>query len=148
MRNLLILAATAAFLMSGSLVAGEKTMMHCFAYTTIETASQADWDAFYKASDALPKKMPFIKRVWTGKLRGPLAIFSVDAAASKKLRAGEKDVEAKANFTARKAGMCIEFEGGPEVLKTYAAHPYHAEWMAAYEKVRVAGTTTYDILGQ
>ena len=134
--------------MTGSLTAGEKSLMHCFAYTTIETATPAEWEAFYKASDALPKKMPFIKRVWFGKLRGPLATFQVDAAANKKLRAGEKNVDAKTNFLPRQAGMCIEFEGGPEVLKTYSAHPFHAEWMAAYEKVRVAGTTTYDILGQ
>ena len=147
MRKCLV-AAAAAFLMSGALTAGEKSLMHCFAYTAIEGASQADWDAFYKASDALPKKMPMIKRVWYGKLRGPLNIFQVDAPASKKLRAKEKDVDAKANLVVRQQGMCIEFDGGPEVLKAYTAHPFHAEWMAAYEKVRVAGTTTYDILGQ
>jgi hypothetical protein len=39
-------------------------------------------------------------------------------------------------------------EGGAESLKTYTANPYHKVWMAAYEKVRVAGTTTYDILPQ
>jgi hypothetical protein len=147
MRNF-FLAATAAILMSGALTAGEKSLMHCFAYTAIEGASQADWDAFHKASDELPKKMSIVKRVWYGKLRGPLAIFQVDAAASKKLRAGEKNVEAKANFVSRQQGMCIEFAGEADVLKAYTAHPFHATWMAAYEKVRVAGTTTYDILGQ
>ena len=147
MRNFLV-AAAAAFLMSGALTAGEKSLMHCFAYTAMEGATQSDWDAFYKASDALPKKMPMVKRVWYGKLRAPLSVFGVDAAAGKKLRAGEKNVDAKANFTPRQQGMCIEFEGGPEVLKAYVAHPVHAEWTAAYEKVRVAGTTTYDILGQ
>ena len=38
--------------------------------------------------------------------------------------------------------------GGPETLKAYTAHPCHKEWSALYEKVRVAGTTTYDILGE
>jgi hypothetical protein len=33
-------------------------------------------------------------------------------------------------------------------LKRYATDPAHAEWVKAYEKVRVAGTTTFDILGQ
>ena len=33
-------------------------------------------------------------------------------------------------------------------LKTYAVHPAHDDWIKAYEKVRVAGTTTFDILGQ
>ena len=33
-------------------------------------------------------------------------------------------------------------------LKSYDADPYHKEWLAAYERVRVYGTTTYNILGQ
>ena len=33
-------------------------------------------------------------------------------------------------------------------IKKYDSHPYHMEWLAAYEKVRVAGTTTFDIIGQ
>ena len=57
-------------------------------------------------------------------------------------------MDTKANLVVRQQGMCIEFQGGPEVLKAYTDHPYHAEWVAAYEKVRVAGTTTYDILGK
>ncbi len=41
--------------------------------------------------------------------------------------------------------MEMENEG---TLKTYTAHPYHRGWEAIYEKVRVAGTTTFDIMGQ
>ena len=33
-------------------------------------------------------------------------------------------------------------------LETYAGHPAHGAWVKIYEKVRVAGTTTFDILGQ
>ena len=33
-------------------------------------------------------------------------------------------------------------------LETYAGHPAHDAWVKIYEKVRVAGTTTFDILGQ
>jgi hypothetical protein len=106
--------------------AGEKGLMHCFAFTPIAEASQADWAAFYKATDAMPSKMPFVKNVWVGKLRAPLNV------------SGAK----------REYGACFWFNGGPEVLKQYTAHPYHKEWSAAYEKVRVAGTTTYDIIGQ
>ena len=54
-------------------VAAEKTLMHCFAFTPIETASQAEWDAFSKATDELPKKIKGLKRVWYGKLARPLA---------------------------------------------------------------------------
>ena len=43
--------------------------------------------------------------------------------------------------------MCIELKGLTN-LKAYEAHPYHKTWVDVYSKVRVAGTTTYDILGQ
>lgn len=133
---------------AGLAAAAEKTMMHCFAFTPIETATEAEWKAFYAATDALPKNIPAIKMVWAGKLRAPLAQFSVDAEARKKLTAGEKDVAAKANRVARAYGACFAMEGGAEALKAYTANPYHKVWMSAYEKVRVAGTTTYDILPQ
>ncbi len=145
-----ILTATAALLMSAGLAtAAEKTMMHCFAFTPIETATDAEWKAFYAATDALPKNIPAIKMVWAGKLRGPLATFTVDPEARKKLVAGGKDVPAeKTNRVVRSYGACFAMEGGPDALKAYTAAPYHKVWMAAYEKVRVAGTTTYDILAQ
>jgi hypothetical protein len=144
-----ILTVTAALVMStGLATAAEKTMMHCFAFTPIEAATDAEWKAFYAATDALPKNIPAIKMVWAGKLRGPLAQFSVDAEARKKLTAGGKDVEAKVNRVVRSYGACFAMEGGPDALKAYTAAPYHKVWMAAYEKVRVAGTTTYDILAQ
>jgi len=133
---------------AGLAAAAEKTMMHCFAFTPIETATEAEWKAFYAATDALPKNIPAIKMVWAGKLRAPLAQFSVDAESRKKLAAGEKDVAAKANRVVRAYGACFAMEGGAEALKAYTANPYHKVWMAAYEKVRVAGTTTYDILPQ
>ncbi|MFN7922410.1 MAG: hypothetical protein U0Q16_20065 [Bryobacteraceae bacterium] len=135
--------------LAGLVSAGEKNMMHCFAYTAVEAATPADWDAFYKASDELPKKMRgVVVRVWYGKLRAPLGIFRLpDAAASKKLRAGEKSVTTEVQFTPRQYGMCMELKGH-DSLKAYTEHPFHKEWEAAYSKVRVAGTTTYDILGQ
>jgi hypothetical protein len=43
--------------------------------------------------------------------------------------------------------MCIELNGLSN-LKAYDAHAYHKTWVDAYSKVRVEGTTTYDILGQ
>lgn len=136
-----LLAAATAF-------AGEKKLMHCFAYTPIATATQADWDAFHKASDAMPSKIPGVTKVWHGKLARPLnLVMGADAADRKKVAAGEKDVTGKLALTKREYGMCIEMEN-EGVLKSYAAHPYHKDWMAAYEKVRVAGTTTFDILGQ
>jgi hypothetical protein len=59
-----LLTLFAALTMTAGLAAAaEKTMMHCFAFTPIETASEADWKAFYAATDALPKNIPVIKMV-------------------------------------------------------------------------------------
>ena len=129
------------------LAAGEKKLMHCFAFTTVEGASDADWQAFYKATDQLPSKVPGISKVWYGKLRAPLNQFTTTGEARKKLAAGEKSVSAEVSRTVRQSGVCMEM-ADEAALKAYAAHPYHKEWEAAYSKVRVAGTTTYDILGQ
>jgi len=145
MRTLTIVSLS--LLASGTLAAGEKKLMHCFAFTVIDTASEADWKAFAAATDALPSKNPAVSKVWHGKLRAPLNIFTVDAAARKTLMAGEAKATGDVTRVQRKHGVCMEMtdEGA---LKTYTANPYHKEWMAAYEKVRVAGTTTFDIIGQ
>ena len=140
----------AALILGSSLAqAGEKGMMHCFAFTPIKEATQADWDNFHKVTAQWPQKYNGIKMVWSGKLRAPLAQFNTtDPAARKKVAAGEKGVSAELTATRREYGACMWFTGGPEQLKEYTANPFHKEWMAAYEKVRVAGTTTYDIIGQ
>ncbi len=134
-------------LAAAALTAGEKKLMHCFAFTVIETATEAEWKAFAAATDALPAKIPAITKVWQGKLRNPLNIFNIDPEARKKLMAGDPEANGTVKRVQRKHGVCMEMTD-EAALKTYAAHPYHAEWMAAYEKVRVAGTTTIDILGQ
>jgi hypothetical protein len=140
-------AAATLLLTSGLAMAEDKGMMHCFAFTVIPEASAADWKAFGEATDQWPSKFKGIKSVWHGKLRSPLAQFSVSAEARKKLAAGEKDVDTKANRLMRQHGVCMLMTG-PDALKEYTANPFHKEWMAKYEKVRVAGTTTYDILAQ
>jgi hypothetical protein len=47
----------------------------------------------------------------------------------------------------REYGMCMEMTE-VTALKEYAAHPYHKTWTEAYAKIRVEGTTTFDIIGQ
>jgi hypothetical protein len=148
MAQLLACAAVALLFVPGAR-AGEKTMMHCFAWTAIKDATPADWQAFYQASDALPTKIQGITKVWYGKLRSPLSQLSVgeiDTAAGQKLVAGES-VTIPVKRVAREYGMCMEMTG-PDVLKTYRVDPYHKTWVEAYSKVRVEGTTSYDILGQ
>ncbi len=134
-------------LLVGPVSAGEKKLMHCFTFTVIETATADEWKAFQNATDELPGKIPGLSRVWHGKLRAPLAQFTVDAATRKKLGAGEKDVTGPVNRVNRQYGVCMEM-ADESVLKTYASHPAHAEWAKVYEKVRVYGTTTFDIIGQ
>jgi hypothetical protein len=112
-------------LLSGIAPAGEKKLMHCFAFTPIESATPADWRAFYAATDQLPKKIAGVSHVWYGLLRRPL---------------NEGD-------SVRKYGVCMEM-ANEDALKSYGDHPYHKEWVAAYSKVRVEGTTTFDIIGQ
>ncbi|HYL77915.1 MAG TPA: hypothetical protein VEU96_27125 [Bryobacteraceae bacterium] len=129
--------------------AGEKTLMHCFAWTPVKEATAADWEAFYKASDALPKKIKGIVKVWYGKLESPFSqamLGDIDQATFQKYRAGEK-VTIPVQRTAREYGMCMEMTG-VSALKAYDTDPYHKIWNAAYEKVRVEGTTTFNILGQ
>jgi Stress responsive A/B Barrel Domain len=110
-------------LAAGSLAAAESTLMHCFAFTPIKEATQADWDAFYKATDELPKKIKGLRRVWYGKLLRPL----------------------KQGENVREHGVCMEFQD-EAAFKAYDPDPAHKAWVDVYSKVRVPGTTTYQIL--
>lgn len=136
-------------LSAATMLAGEKTLMHCFAYTPIETASEAEWNAFYKATDELPGKIPGLKRVWYGKLARPLAQYQLkfaDPEARKKMMADKKGTTEFAVLE-RKNGACFEFDN-EAAFKAYGPHPAHKAWEEVYGKVRVAGTTTYQILPQ
>ncbi|MCL4401322.1 MAG: hypothetical protein M1436_01475 [Acidobacteria bacterium] len=141
------LCLTALVLSSTALTAGEKNLMHCFAFTAVDNASDADWQAFFKATDALPEKIPGLTKVWYGKLRSPLTLFNVDAKTRKELAGGAKSATGEVTRLQRQWGVCMEMKDAA-ALKSYDASPAHKEWVAAYSKVRVYGTTTYDILGQ
>lgn len=104
----------------------EKTLMHVFAYTPLEGATQKDFEDFRRATAEMVGKIPGLKRVWVSKLREPVV--------------GEND-------KIRTYGVAMEFEN-LEALKAYAGHPAHTEWVKVYERVRVQGTTTLDITGE
>ena len=143
------LYAVGLCLAAGSMSAGEKSVMHCFAYTPIKEATQADWDAFNKSTGELPGKITGLKRVWHGKLARPLAQVSLmipDPGERKKLMEAGKGT-ANVGVTRREYGVCMEF-ADEAAFKAYGVAPAHKDWVATYEKVRVAGTTTYQILGQ
>jgi hypothetical protein len=124
MNKLLLCLATGTLLASAAM-AGEKKLMHCFAFTAVEGAKPADWDAFYKATDEIPKKIKGVSHVWYGKLQSPL----------------------RAGSAVRQYGVCMEMDNA-EARRNYGNDPYHKVWTDAYSKVREEGTTTFDILGQ
>ena len=111
--------------------AGEKALMHCFAFTVIDGATAAEWKAFTDATDELPGKIEGLERVWYGKLRRPLRQFGRN----------------RDEPSLRQWGVCMEMKD-EAALQVYADHEAHTAWVSVYEKVRVPGTTTFDILGQ
>src|SRR5215475_357279 len=116
MRTLQFLSCTLFFSIAAA-QAGENKVMHCFAWTPVKEATTADWSAFFKASDALPKKIKGISKVWYGKLAAPLSqtsIVKLDPEERKKLNAGET-VTADVARTPRDYGMCME-SASPEAL--------------------------------
>ena len=125
------LLTAAAMLLGAGWLAGqqkgksEKALMHVFAYTPVAGATPQDFANFTKATGDLVGKIPGLKRVWVGKLRRPLAV-------------GDQK---------REYGVAMEFDDAT-ALDAYAKHPAHDAWVKVYEKVRVEGTTTYDILGE
>jgi len=147
--TILRLAACLAILVLATAVlsAGEKKLMHCFTFTPVETATEGDWNAFYKATDELPGKIPGLLKVWHGKLTRELAIFGTDRETFKKLAAGEKDVTGPVTRRMRTYGVCMEL-ADDAALKVYAGHPAHKEWNDVYAKVRQSPTTTIDIVGR
>ncbi len=143
----LVICFAGLFLFANVLSAGEKKLMHCFYFTPVESATDADWQAFFKATDALPGKIPGLTKVWYGKLRRNMSIFMPDEQTRKTIKPDQKDVSGQFSRRVRQFGVCMEMEN-EAALKTYADHPLHKEWEAVYFKVREYGTTTFDIVGQ
>ena len=123
----------------------QQKLMHCFYFTAVEGATDADWQAFYKATDALPGKLPGLVSVSYGKLQRPMAVFMPEAETRKNLKPGTTKITGEFGRVVRQYGVCMEFKD-QEALKTYTPHPAHKEWEAVYGKVRQYGTTTVDIL--
>jgi antibiotic biosynthesis monooxygenase (ABM) superfamily enzyme len=119
---LLFLAGCVAGRMSAG---SQKTLLHVFAYTPLKGSTPQDFEEFKKATAALVGQIPGLRRVWVGKLREPLP------------------VETRIHTY----GVAMEFDNA-EALDVYAKHPAHAAWVKVYDKVRLEGTTTLDILGE
>jgi len=122
MRILMLIAA--ATMLSAATASAADDLVHCFLFTAVDKAPEADWKAFFKATDAMPSKIPVVKHVWYSKLGRPMEI----------------------NGATRQWGVCMHLAGA-DARKAYAAAPYHAEWEAAYFKIREEGTSTFDLQG-
>ncbi len=146
-----ILAVLATLWLAAAIAsAGEKKLMHCFTFTAIESASEADWQAFYKATDALPGKIPGLTRVWYGKLAFPMGqIITTNRDDYGKLRDAKpgEAVSIPVRLLQRQYGVCMELND-EAALKTYGDHPAHKEWEAVYFKIRQPGTLSFNLLGQ
>ena len=123
--NKLFVCFAGTMLLASTALAGEKKLMHCFAFTAVDSATPADWQAFYKATDELPSKIKGISHVWYGKLARSLRV----------------------DDAVRQYGVCMEM-ADQSVREDYGRNPAHDEWTKAYSKVMVPGTTTFDIVGQ
>ncbi len=146
-----IIAIAWVFLLAAGLAAaGEKKLMHCFAFTAVAGATEADWQAFHKATDGLVGQVPGLTRVWYGKLRRPLfQLTPANEADYQKIgqaKAGEK-LEIPVEAVRRQYGVCMEMND-EATLKAYADSAAHKHWVTVYSKVREEGTTSFDILGQ
>jgi hypothetical protein len=99
-------------------------LMHCFAFTAVEEATDEDWQGFYAATDALPSQVESVDSVTHGRLTG----------------ANPGDVD-------RDYGVCMAM-ADEAARAAYAEDPAHDVWVEAYAKVRVPGTTTFDYLSE
>ncbi len=117
----LILCLAGILMLTSTALAGEKKLMHCFYFTAQDGATQADWEAFYKATDELPKAIKGLTHVWYGKIVSP--------------------------YLQRTHGVCMEMADAA-TREAYGTSPAHEKWYKVYQKVMVPGTTTFDIIGQ
>lgn len=125
--------AVAGLLLSAGWVLGQQTpatqttVLHAFAFTPSATATPQDFENLRKATADMVGKVPGLRRAWVGKLRAPLDLGPV--------------------APKREYGIALEFDDA-KALDAYADHPAHAAWERVYRRVREAGTTTFDILGE
>ena len=103
-----------SLLSAGIATAAEKTLMHCFTFVTVETATKEQWQAFTKATDELPDQIPGLTKIWYGKLRRPVVTVGPANGAANQLILGSTP-GTNLETTVRRAdltwGVCMEFAG-------------------------------------
>jgi len=149
-----VMRAVSLFILAAGFAAGRPAqaanVMHCFVFTQVESASDADWAAWKAATGKLPRQIPGLKQVWYGKLAktfsqiGPDQRF--DAESTRKFAAGES-FPLTIKRVDRQYGACFQFKDRA-AFDAYGKHPAHEAWLKLYEKVRVDGSATFQILDQ
>jgi hypothetical protein len=104
----------------------EPTLMHVFAFTPLEEATEQDFADFRAATEEMVGEIPGLRRAWFGRLLQPIP---------------------NGGGRVREYGVAMEFDN-IEALRAYADHPAHRAWEQVYARVRVPGTTTLDIPGE
>jgi hypothetical protein len=107
---------------ASSAPSADSKLMHCFAFTAVEEATDEDWQAFFAATDALPSQVDGLNSASHGKL-----------------------LTTNVGDAARDYGVCMAMTD-EAARAAYADNPAHDTWVEAYAKVRVPGTTTFDYL--
>ena len=103
----------------------QKTTVHAVAWTLLEGATEQDFENFRVATANLVTVMPGLRRAWVGKLRAPLVVGD----------------------TTRTHGLVLEFDD-VQSKEAYSTHPTRAPWAEVWAKVRVPGSTNFDVVGE
>ncbi len=128
-RIVLLLVGSLAFLagwVSGKEAAvSEKTVIHAVAWTPQEDATEGQFQDFQQATVELIDQMPGLRRAWVGKLRKPLVHGDMT----------------------RTYGLVFEFDD-LQSREAYSSHPSRAPWAEVWSRLRVPGSTNFDVIGE
>ncbi|MBI4460644.1 MAG: Dabb family protein [Acidobacteria bacterium] len=125
------LVALAGLLFASGWVVGQqrpttqRTVIHAVAWTAQKDATPEGLEDFRRATETLLDTMPGLRRAWVGKLRQPLVVGDLR----------------------RDYGLILEFEN-LATKEAYSSHPNRAPWAAVWEKVRIPGSTNFDVIGE
>lgn len=119
------------FLFGGGWLVGQetgktqRTVVHCVAWTAAQGVSEAGIGEFKKATAELTKTMPGLQRAWVGKLARPFT---------------QGDVT-------RDYGLVLEFDS-VENREAYTTNPIRVSWADVWSKIRVPGSSNFDVIGE
>ncbi len=114
----------AGWLLGKETAATQKTVIHSAAWTALDSMTAEQFDNFKKETAGLVGKVHGLRRVWVGKLREPVTVEG-----------------AKRDY-----GLIAEFDDVKSKEAYSADHPM--PWYANFNKLRKAGSTNFDVVGE